>query len=158
MRILSLDQSTKVSGYSFFEDGKYVESGLIDLSKSKLETPERSFEMAKALWKVIKHYKPEHLIIEETQQQSNVKTVIILARLQGMIIGYAEAHKVKVHIIAPSQWRKTLQYRQGPKVKRQELKQQSIDYVKDNLGLELPEDQAEACCLGMAAHKIFNFE
>ena len=158
MRILSLDQSTKVSGYSFFEDGKYVESGLIDLSKSKLETPERSFEMAKALWKVIKHYKPEHLIIEETQQQSNVKTVIILARLQGMIIGYAEAHKVKVHIIAPSQWRKTLQCRQGPKVKRQELKQQSIDYVKDNLGLELPEDQAEACCLGMAAHKIFNFE
>lgn len=158
MRILSLDQSTKISGYGFFEDGKYIESGLIDLSKSNLETPERSFEMAKTLWKIIKQYKPDHLIIEETQQQSNVKTVIILARLQGMIIGYAEAHKVKVHIVPPSQWRKTLQYRQGSKVKRQELKQQSIDYVKDNLGLDLVEDQAEAVCLGFAAHKIFNFE
>ena len=158
MRVVSMDQSTKISGYSFFEDGKYVESGLIDLSKSKLETPERSFEMAKALWKVIKHYKPEHLVIEETQQQSNVKTVITLARLQGMLIGYAEAHKVKVHIVPPSQWRKMLQYRQGPKVKRQELKQQSIDYVKDNLGLDLIEDQAEAACLGLAAHKIFDFE
>ena len=53
MTVLACDQSTKVSGYAVFEDGEYVDSGLIDMSKSKLETNERSFEMAKALWKVI---------------------------------------------------------------------------------------------------------
>lgn len=158
VKVLSLDQSTRCSGFAYFEDGKYIESGIIDMNKSKLDTPERSFEMAKSLWKVIKHYKPEHLVIEDTQQQNNVKTVIILARLQGMLIGYAEAHKVKVHILLPSQWRAALSYSQGPKVKRAELKKQSIDYVKVNLGLDIQEDEAEAVCEGIAAHKIYNFD
>lgn len=159
MKVLVCDQSTRLSGHAFFEDGKYIESGIIDMSKSKLETSERSFEMAKEIWKVIKHYKPDYLILEDTQlQNNNAKTMIILARLAGMVIGYAEAHKVKVHILQPSKWRGVLHYSQGPKVKRAELKQQSLDYVKEHLGLELPEDQAEACCIGIAAHKIFNFE
>ena len=157
MRVLSMDQSTRLSGWAYFEDGQYIESGVVDMSKSKLGTPERSFEMAKALWKIIKKYNPEYLIIEDTQQQNNVKTVIILARLQGMIIGYAEAHGVKVHILLPSQWRSALKYSQGSKVKRQELKQQSIDYVKNNFGLDVSEDEAESICINDAAHKIYEF-
>jgi Holliday junction resolvasome RuvABC endonuclease subunit len=157
--VLVCDQSTRCTGYSWFVSGQYVESGIIDMSRSKLETNERSFEMAKEIWRVIKHYKPDYLILEDTQlQNNNAKTMIILARLAGMVIGYAEAHKVKVHIVSPSQWRAQLQYSQGPKVKRAELKQQSLDYVQEHIGLALPEDQAEACCIGFAAHKIFNFE
>lgn len=157
MKVLAFDQSSRCSGYAFFENGEYVESGVIDMSKSKLGTYERSFEMARELWKVIKKYKPEHLIIEDTQQQSNIKTVIILARLQGIIIGYAEAHGVKVHILLPSQWRSALSYSQGPKIKRAELKQQSIDYVKEIFGLDVSDDEAEAIAEGVAAHKIYNF-
>lgn len=155
MRVLSMDQSTRVSGYSFFENNQYICSGVVDMSKSKLATHERSFEMAKSLWKIIKKYNPDCLVIEDTQQQNNVKTVITLARLQGMIIGYAEAHKVKVHILLPSQWRSALGFAQGPKVKRIELKQQSVDYVKNNYGLDLPEDECEAICINDAAHKIY---
>lgn len=157
MRIVSLDQSTRCSGYSVFDNGEYIASGVIDMSKSKLNTDERSFEMAKELWKIIKKYKPEHLILEDTQKQNNVKTVIVLARLQGMVIGYAEAHKVHTHILLPSQWRAALSFTQGPKVKREELKQQSLNYVKENFGLELIEDEAEAVAIGSAAHKIFDF-
>lgn len=156
--VVAFDQSTRASGWSLFENGEYVDSGLIDMSKSKLETDARSFEMAKALWKIIKKYQPEHLIIEDVQQQSNAKTMIVLARLAGMVIGYAEAHGVKVHILQPSKWRAALSYKQGSKVKREELKQQSLDYVKENLGLSLQEDRAEATCIGIAAHKIFEFE
>lgn len=158
MVVLVCDQSTRVSGYAVFENGQYIDSGLIDMSKSKLDTNERSFEMAKAIWRVIKQYKPQHLVLEETQQQSNVKTVIILSRLQGMIIGYAEAHKVNTHILQPTRWRSALQFAQGPKVKRAELKQQSIDYVKEHFGIDRTEDECEAIAEGVAAHKIFNFE
>ena len=42
-----------------------------------------------AMKKILKEYKPDCLIIEDTQEQGNVKTVITLARLQGMIIGYS---------------------------------------------------------------------
>lgn len=156
MKVLSFDQSTRCSGYAYFEDGKYIESGVIDMSKSRLETDKRSFEMAKELWKIINKYKPQHLVLEGVQQQANPSTMIILARLAGMIIGYAEAHNIETHILLPSQWRKQLGYSQGAKVKRQELKQQSIDYVKENFGLDLPEDQCEAIAEGVAAHKIFN--
>ena len=158
LRVVSFDQSTRCSGYAVFEDGEYMESGVIDMSKSKLETDKRSFEMAKELWKIIKKYKPDEIVLENVQQQSNPATMIVLARLAGMVIGYAEAHNVHVHILLPSQWRKALGYSQGAKVKRQELKQQSIDYVKENFGLDLPEDQCEAIAEGVAAHKIFNFD
>jgi Holliday junction resolvasome RuvABC endonuclease subunit len=157
MNVLSFDQSTRVSGWAYFEDGKYVCSGVIDMSKSELETDKRSFAMAKEIWRIIKKYNPEHLVIEDTQQQNNVKTVITLARLQGMIIGYAEAHKINVHILLPSQWRAALDYTQGPKVKRAELKKQSADYVKKHFGFDLSEDENEAICEGVASHMLFNF-
>ena len=157
MKVISFDQSTRVSGWSLFEDGEYVCSGVIDMSKSQLETDKRSFEMARRLWKILNEYKPDHLVLEDTQQQNNVKTVIVLARLQGMIIGYAEAHKINVHILLPSAWRKALDYVQGPKVKRAELKQQSADYVKKKYGFVKTEDENEAICEGIAAHKLFDF-
>ena len=156
--LLAFDQSTRCSGYAVFNDGKYVCSGMVDKSKSKLDTYERSFEMARDLWRVIKKYKPDHLVIEDVQNQNNTKTVVTLARLQGMIIGYAEAHKIKTHILLPSQWRKALGYNQGPKVKRAELKQQSADFVKGQYGFDLQEDENEAICIGIAAHKIFDLK
>lgn len=158
MKVVSFDQSTRVSGYAVFEDGQYVHSGIVDMSKSKLDTEERSFEMAKALWKIIKEYKPEHLILEDVQQQAGPKTVIILARLSGMIIGYAEAHKVKTHILLPAHWRKILGYSQGSKVKRAELKQQSIDYVREKYNIYASEDECEAIALNDAARIKFDWD
>ena len=157
MRVMSFDQSTRVSGWSLFEDDEYVCSGIVDMSKSELETGGRSFEMARRLWILLREHKPDHLVIEDTQQQNNVKTVIILSRLQGMIIGYAEARGIRVHILLPSAWRKALNYVQGPKVKRAELKQQSADFVKKQYGFELSEDENEAVCINIAAHKIYKW-
>lgn len=157
-RVMSVDQSTRCSGYCLIEDEEYICSGIIDMSKSELETPERSFEMAKAIWKLINKYKPEYLVIEDIQNQNSTKTVIILARLQGMILGYAEAHGVQTHILAPTAWRRVLNYSQGPKVKRAELKKQSIDYVKNTYGLDLPEDECEAIALNDAARQKFDFD
>lgn len=157
-RVMSVDQSTRCSGYCLIEDEEYICSGIIDMSKSELETPERSFEMAKAIWKLIKKYQPEYLVIEDVQNQNSTKTVIVLARLQGMILGYAEAHGVQTHILAPTAWRRVLNYSQGPKVKRAELKKQSINYVKDAYGLDLPEDECEAIALNDAARQKFDFD
>lgn len=152
-KVMSVDQSTRCSGYCLVVDDEYVCSGVIDMSKSKLETQERSFEMAKAIWKLIKKHKPDYLIIEDVQNQGSTKTVIILARLQGLILGYAEAHGVQTHILAPTVWRSELHYLQGPKVKRAELKQQSADYVKKNYGFVKSEDENEAIALNDAARQ-----
>lgn len=154
-KVMSVDQSTRCSGYCLVEDNEYICSGVIDMSKSKLETAERSFEMAKAIWKLIKKHKPDYLIIEDVQNQGSTKTVIILARLQGLILGYAEAHGVHTYIVAPTSWRSELNYSQGPKIKRAELKQQSEDYVKKQYGFIKSEDENEAIALNDAARKKF---
>lgn len=157
MKVLSMDQSTRITGFSVFDDGQYVKSGVIDLHKIK-DTDERSKQMAVEICKLIEDSKPDVTIIEEVQQQSNTSTVIKLARIQGVAIGFCAAHDIDLHILTPSRWRASLSYRQGPKVRREELKQQSLDFVKNNFNLELIEDEAEAVCINEAAHRIYGFD
>ena len=152
-----MDQSTRITGYSVFKDGKYVTSGVIDLHKIK-DTDERSKQMAVEICRLIESAKPDCVIIEEVQQQSNTSTVIKLARIQGVAIGFCAAHNIDLHILTPSRWRSVLGYQQGPKVKREVLKQQSLDFVKNKFKLELIEDEAEAVCINEAAHRIYGFD
>ena len=157
MRVVSFDQASKISGWSYWENSKYISSGTIDLSKSKDTTDERAKKMGLAICDKISELKVDRVFIENVQQQSGVATVILLARIQGMIIGWCYAHSIQVDVLAPTQWRAALEYRQGPGVKRSELKKQSEDYVLEHLDLDsLSEDENEAICIGYGAHKIFN--
>ena len=157
MKILSMDQSTRVTGFAVFEDGQYIKSGVIDLHKIK-NTDERSKQMGLEICKLIEEYKPNEIIIEEVAMQSNASTLKKLARIQGMIIGFATAHNIPTHILEPSKWRSVLCYKQGPKVTREELKEQSFNFVKNKFKLELIEDEAEAVCINEAAHRIYGFD
>lgn len=158
MKILAFDQSTRVTGFSLFEDGKYVKSGVVDLHKNT-DTDERSKQMAVEICKLIESAKPDCVIIEQVQNQSNVSTVIKLARIQGVAIGFCAAHNIDLYILTPSQWRAALDYKQGPKVKREVLKQQSRDFVKNVLGLSIKsEDENEAIAINEAAHRIYEFD
>ena len=47
-----------------------------------------------------------------------------------------------------------MQFRQGPKVKRDELKAQSIAFAKKEFGIDEYEDQMEAVCIGEAFHRM----
>lgn len=156
MKVLAFDQSTKISAYSIFIDNEYVESGYIDLHKIK-DTSERIRAMGVELGKVIEKYQPEKVVLEEVAQQSNPLTLKLLARIQGVIIGFCAAHNIETYIVEPSKWRSVLGFKIGAGVKRQELKAQAIKYVKDTYALELTEDQCEAVCINEAAHKIYNF-
>lgn len=156
-KVLAFDQSTKISAYSFWKHDKYVEVDVIDLHKMK-DTSERVRAMGVELCKTIEKYKPDIVVIEEVAQQSNAMTLKLLARIQGVIIGFCAAHDIKTYIIEPSKWRSALGFKQGSGVKRAELKQQSIDYITDKYKLNLTEDECEALCIGEAAHKVFDFE
>ena len=154
--VLVFDQSTKISAHSLWVNGEYVECGVIDLHKIK-DTPQRVRAMGVELCNTIKKYTPSYVVIEEVAQQSSPLTLKLLARIQGVIIGFCAANNIETYIIEPSKWRSTLQFKQGPKVKRAELKAQAIAYVQDVYGLNLSEDEAEAVSIGEAAHKIYNF-
>lgn len=156
MKILAFDQSTKISAYSLFVDGKYVECSTIDLHKMK-DTSERVRAMGVELCKIIEKYNPDKIVMEEVAQQSNALTLKLLARIQGIIIGFCAAHNIDTYIIEPSKWRSTLHFKQGSGVKREELKAQAITHVKDVYKLEPSEDECESICINEAAHKIYKW-
>lgn len=155
-KILAFDQSTKISAYSVFIDGEYVECGCIDLHKMK-DTSERVRAMGVELCKIIEKYNPTKVVMEEVAQQSNPLTLKLLARIQGVIIGFCAAHNINTYIIEPSKWRSVLKFKIGSGVKRAELKAQAIKHVKDLYNLELSEDECEAICINVAAHKIYKW-
>ena len=157
MLVLALDQSTRITGWSVFEDGNYIISGVVDLCKIT-DTNERSKQMGLEICKLIKEHKPSEIVMEEVAMQSNVDTLKKLARIQGMVIGFATAHNIPTHILEPSRWRAALNFVQGPKVKRTQLKQQSRDFVKNVIGLQIKsEDENEATAINEAAHRIYGW-
>lgn len=156
MRIISFDQASITAGWSLFDENGYIDSGIIKKDKN-IPINQRVPQMAEAICAKIKESKVDVVCIEGIQTQSNQRTVIDLARLQGGIMMYCEVKHIPINILPPSEWRKVLEFRQGAKVKREELKEQSINYVKEHLGFDdFSEDRCEACCIGIAANKLYN--
>lgn len=155
MRFIAFDQSSNCTGWSLWEDGHLIKHEIIDLKKEK-NSDKRFAEMVLQIYKVIREMKPSLVVIEEVAQQQNVLTVKILARLQGAIIGYCTAHSIAIKIVEPSHWRSVLEFQQGRGVKREDLKWQALEYVRATYGLQLPEDMAEAVCIGAAHLKETN--
>ena len=65
MTTLALDASSTCTGWSVFEDGKYVKSGYIDLKKDK-NSEHRLYEMASKITDLISYFKPHKIILEDT--------------------------------------------------------------------------------------------
>ena len=59
-------------------------------------------------------------------------------------------------VVTPSQWRSALKFKQGPKVKREELKRQSIEFAKKEFGIDRYEDEMEAVCINAGFHQMRN--
>ena len=153
MKILAFDQASVVTGYALFDDGQYIESGVIK-KKKDIPIAERVPSMALAICSKIKEVKPDVVVIEDIQNQSSIKTVVDLARLQGGIIMYCASKSITIKIYHPSEWRKALQFTQGARVKRDDLKKQATEYIK-GLGFDIEsEDESEAICINLAAQQM----
>ena len=155
MRLCSCYQSTNRSGVAILEDGVPVFYTVIDHSKEK-DVPARIKNMFLDLVKVIDQNDIDSLVVEAVQFQNNMKAMEMLSQLQGMCIAYALLHELPISSPMPVEWRKVLGFQQGAGVKRPELKAQAIQYVKENFGLDVTEDEAEAICIGRAEYLRLN--
>ena len=156
MKIMSWDQATNLSGYCYTEDGNYITSGVIDKHKNK-NIESRVAEMGLAICAKIKEYQPDVVIIENIQDQKSPQTIIHLARLQGCVMLYCASKGFRLEILEPTKWRSALSYHQGRGTKREELKQQSFEFVKNYYGIDdKSEDETEAIAINVAAQILLN--
>lgn len=148
IKIIAFDQALGKTGVCTIDDNTVYYS-LIDVSKVK-DVNERSMMMRQMIQSRIKNNHPDLVVIEDVALQRSVKTVIQLAQLQGAIIGACDIFNIPYEILKPSEWRKTLGFKQG-RMKREELKQQAIDYVAEHYGETVSSDEADAMCIAKAA-------
>ena len=146
-----MDQSSSRSGWAFLDDGVPVRYGVVDHAKES-DVSERIKHMFLDLAKIIDECQIDELVVEAAQQQVNPKAMAILSQLQGGLICRGYNLGLAVTSLMPCEWRKILHFQQGAGVKRPELKAQAIQYVKENFGLDVSEDEAEAICIGRAEY------
>lgn len=148
MKIIGLDLSTKCSGYSVFSNNILTSHGVIDLSKNK-DMEERSKQMMIAIGKLIDKEDPSYVICEETWNKNNIETTKWLSFIIGAAMGKCCENKIPFEKVLPSSWRMRVGLKQGKK-KRQELKQEAIDMVRNKYGFDPIEDEAEAILIGLS--------
>nr|DAW32361.1 MAG TPA: HOLLIDAY JUNCTION RESOLVASE [Caudoviricetes sp.] len=141
MKILSLDLSSKSSGYAVLEDGKIIDYGTI-----KSNDPDyviRGHYMAEFVRVLFSKYGSfDIVVIEELKVLKNQKVLAMLGVIQGMVI--RECFSSQVEFVPPTMWRKPY----GLNGKREEAKKKAIQYCKDK-GVEVnTDDEAEAILLG----------
>ena len=153
-RLISIDPSTKASGVSTFDDAKLVDYQLFQCNDKEVD--DRIDKMGKALLSYLKKQKPDIIYIEHPQGHgSNVSLVAMICELLGIVRAYAIEKKIEYKELSPSVWRKYCGFNQGKK-KRAELKQMSIDYVKEHYNIDVGNDEADAIAMGTGVINYYN--
>ena len=152
--LLSLDTSTTSTGWAIFKDGKYQESGVIDDFKKVKNGYERLKLMTKELLDSIGQLKPDIIVIEKDVVFGNMKVIDMLMKIIGAVYGFCLFNGITYYEFAPSEWRKYVKLQTFGR-KRDEFKKASIKYIKDNLNMDVNDDEADAICIGLAYCKKF---
>ena len=147
-RFVAIDSSTKKTGVCLLIDGKLSEYKLLDYSEVS-DVEERIKDMCFHLLSVLEEWKPDIIYIEDSWSSFNVQTTKLLTRIMGATFGYAVKNNIEWKSMLPAQWRKLAGIEQSKK-KRHELKQASIDYVKNKYGIDVNDDVADCIALGDA--------
>ena len=113
--------------------------------------------MTKELLKSIEQLKPDIIVIEKDVVFGNMKVIDLLMKIIGAVYGYCLFNGIAYYEFAPSEWRKYVKLQAFGR-KRNEFKQASIKYVKDNFNKEVNDDESDAICVGIAYCKKFRGE
>lgn len=102
MKILALDQASKITGYAIFEDDELVKYGKIDLQDNEIGP--RLVQLRQSIRYLIAENQIEYVAFEDIQMQTsvgnNVKTFKVLANVFGVILELCEELKVKYEIVS----------------------------------------------------------
>ena len=158
MRILSLDLSTKSSGWCVGQNGSLEAHGCI--TASSRDVIKRIIKMRDQLSKIIKNNKIDKIVMQQVRPQYNSHTNKVLMWLQAIIVvaAYEINPKIECQFIGASTWRAALKIKQGRGVKREQLKPQDIYYIKNKYNIKVNDDEADAICIFDAYHQKFNNE
>lgn len=146
LKIIAFDQSTTATGWCVMEmdNSKIVAYGVI---RPIGPTNERIREIIKKCMTLCRKFEVTFVYVEGIQVQRNPVVYEVLAKLKGTLEICLEEKGYFVNVVKAAEWRK----RVGIKNKKRDLvKQEAIDMVKDIYHIEPSEDECEAILFARA--------
>jgi Holliday junction resolvasome RuvABC endonuclease subunit len=145
-KLLALDLSTVSTGYSFFVNGEYSESGTIIPAK-KLSTTEKMNKIYQDVWHLFLTKNPDAMVVESPIFVQNHKTAITTGKLHGIILSICFEEKIKLNEMDNMKWKS--HFFMGNLVKV--TKDQIFTYCQKIFNpLVKTFDEADAICIGKA--------
>lgn len=142
MKILSLDLSTRSTGYAVYINNKLKEYGTITPNKKDDLLARGNYTAEQVRLLVLKYGHFDKVVVEELKVISNQKVLVMLGIVTGMVV--RELQDSDLTFLPPTSWRKTF----GINGKREIAKKKAIDLCV-NRGLSIKtDDEAEAILLG----------
>ena len=155
MRLLALDQSTRITGWAVFADGALQEHGKFDAEAAGSDIGKRLTYIRNKIANLIDTHKIDKVAIEEIQLQNtvgnNVVTFKKLAYVQAVIIEYLNQTNIPYEVVPSSSWKSTL----GIKGRaRAEQKRNAQAWVVNTYDIKPTQDECDAICIGAHCSSI----
>lgn len=163
MKVLSIDASTKSSGWAVFDDTMLLDHGCITASSTDLI--KRIHKMTQGLEEIIKKYNIETIVLEEVlpdmwgNKKTNLTTYKALMYLQAEInvMIHDNGYKVSIEYVYPNEWRAKCGIKTGSGIKREALKAADIKFIYETYGCVVNDDEADGIGIGHAyVHQLEN--
>ena len=149
-RTIALDNATHITGWAIFDDKQLVSYG--KYTTKSAETSDRILEMGDWLSNLLQQWEPNTIILEDIQQQANVSTFKVLAKLQGVLEYVSKKHNAEYYIVSPATWKSHA----GVKGKSRIDQKKSAQLVVQRLyNVQATQDECDAILLGKYGVDIY---
>lgn len=152
-RILALDQSTRITGWSIYDSGELVKYGtfITDLD----DEIQRDRAIKNWLINMVNNWKPEYVGLEGIQYQQNmgVTTFETLARLQGILMETLLELNIEYSICPTNTWRAHCQVKGKTRIDKKRSMQL---LAKQWFDISVTDDEADAIGIGKYVAEVLN--
>lgn len=147
MKILALDQASRTTGFSIYEDGKLIQYGKFTFTDTDFAI--RLNKIRNKLKSIISENKIEAILFEDIQLQdsanNNVDTFKKLASVHAIVSELAVDMKIPASAVYSTVWKSGVGVK-GPN--RAAQKKAAQDWVENKFNIRPTEDECDAICIG----------
>ena len=156
-KLLALDQSSRITGWAIFADGKLEKHGKFNAENAGSTIAERLNYIRNKVRDLIEENNITEVILEDIQMQgnvvNNVQTFKTLAEVFGVISELLVEMKIPQSAVLASSWKSGL----GIKGRaRAEQKRAAQEWVVTTYGVRPTQDECDAVCIGSYCGKTNN--
>ena len=152
MILLSLDISTKSTGFAIYKDSKLVESGVCAAASTNVY--HRIKKITEEVKQIVEKYKVTKVYAEEPEPafvKNNINVYRKLTFIHGAIEMMLDDYGLTMELCSSSHWRKLNGIKTGRGIKREDVKKEDIAAAALILGkAPLNDDEADAVLIGNA--------